>query len=136
MKALAHEVLPTIADMTLTPDGTLRLDMRVNLEAFLAGIDLDAVADTDADPAAADYDALRALPGEALLARLPEIVAAWNALPLSDAGGPLSEPGYTKCRSSCGTWATRRFSNSPKRFRKLLWKNSTFRLNRKFGLFR
>ena len=90
MKALAHEVLPTIADMTLTPDGTLRLDMRVNLEAFLAGIDLDAVADTDADPAAADYDALRALPGEALLARLPEIVAAWNALPLSNAGGPLA----------------------------------------------
>ena len=90
MKALAHEVLPTIADMTLTPDGTLRLDMRLNLEAFLAGIDLDAVADTDADPAAADYDALRALPGEALLARLPEIVAAWNALPLSNAGGPLA----------------------------------------------
>lgn len=89
-KATAHEVVPTIADMTVTPEGLLTLAFRVNLEAFLAGVDLDAVENTDADAASADYDALRALPADEIAARAGEVLAAWNAAPLVDAGGPVS----------------------------------------------
>ena len=42
-KSTAHEILPTIADVFLAEDGSLILDFRINLEAFLAGVDLDAV---------------------------------------------------------------------------------------------
>ena len=60
--AQAHETNPTIADLTV--DGTsLTLELRLNAEAFLAGIDLSAVSDTDEAAEAADYDALQALPG-------------------------------------------------------------------------
>ena len=83
--ARAHEVLPTIAD--LTADGTVvELAVQINLEAFLADINLDAVGDTNEAENAADYDALRALDTEALAARAPEILAAWNANPLLLAG--------------------------------------------------
>lgn len=78
----AHEVVPTIADMTLTEDGQLVFDFRINIEAFLAGIDLDAVGDTDEDSAASEYDALRALPNADIMARAQEIIDAWNAQPL------------------------------------------------------
>lgn len=50
----------------------------MNLEAFLAGIDLDAVADTDEDAGSADYDALRALGADVLLPRIQELVSQWN----------------------------------------------------------
>ncbi|SFF79564.1 HupE / UreJ protein [Roseobacter denitrificans OCh 114] len=83
----AHEVVPTIADMTLAENGTLLFDFRINIEAFLAGIDLDAVADTDEDSAAPDYDALRALPNSDIIARAQDIIDAWNALPLLSADG-------------------------------------------------
>ncbi len=66
--ASAHEVLPSIADMTREGD-TLVFDVRLNLEGFIAGIDLTAVADTANAREAADYDALRALAPEALAAR-------------------------------------------------------------------
>lgn len=63
--ASAHEVLPSITDMT--QDGaTLVFDMRLNIESFLAGIDQDAVADTAESAQAATYDELRALPAEEL----------------------------------------------------------------------
>ncbi|MEM1350849.1 MAG: HupE/UreJ family protein [Pseudomonadota bacterium] len=89
----AHEVVPTIADLRVGEDGALEIDMRVNIEAFLAGIDLDAVDDTDEDAAAGNYDALRALPADQIAARAGEVVAAWSAYPLVTAGGtpvPLS----------------------------------------------
>ncbi len=88
-KALAHEVLPTITDLLVTEDGELSLEFSVNLEAFLAGIDLDAVEDTDAAAAADDYDALRALPGEKIAARAQEVVTSWNAVPLAETGEAL-----------------------------------------------
>lgn len=88
-RALAHEVLPTISDMTVTPEGQMMLVMRINLEAFLAGIDLDAVENTDNDAQAADYDALRALPADQIAARAGEIVSAWNAHPLVEAGAAV-----------------------------------------------
>lgn len=89
-KPAAHEVLPTIVDMTIAEDETVAFDFRINLEAFLAGIDLNAVEDTDADPAAGDYDALRALPAAEIEARVDEIITTWNAHPFAEAGGPLA----------------------------------------------
>lgn len=62
-KAVAHEVTPTVADITVTQTEVV-LQLKANAEAFLAGLDLAVVEDTD-DAANADaYDALRALPAE------------------------------------------------------------------------
>ncbi len=86
--AAAHELVPSIVDMTVEGQQVV-LDMRVNIEAFLSGIDLDSVADTDEAEGSADYDTLRALDAQAVQARLPELINAWNALPLARAGAPL-----------------------------------------------
>lgn len=64
----AHEVLPAIADLTVA-DGALTLTVNAPVEGFVAGVDLTAVADTNAAPQAADYDALRALPSDEMEAR-------------------------------------------------------------------
>ncbi|MFS4583302.1 HupE/UreJ family protein [Phaeobacter sp. C3_T13_0] len=56
----AHEVTPTIADFEIT-EGQLNIDLRINAEAFVAGIDLDGMVDTDTADQAQDYDDLRAL---------------------------------------------------------------------------
>ncbi len=66
--AAAHEVLPAITDMTEV-DGLVQFDMRANIESFVAGINLTDVADTNAAPEAADYDALRALPPDEMAAK-------------------------------------------------------------------
>lgn len=88
--ARAHEVVPTIADLTVA-EGSAELSLRINLEAFLAGVDLDTVEDTNDAPQAADYEALHALPPQALAARAVELLGSWNALPvLSIDGTPLS----------------------------------------------
>jgi len=58
--AWAHEVLPSIADMTRNDD-TLTFEVRLNIESFIAGIDQTIVTDTDTAPQAASYDDLRAL---------------------------------------------------------------------------
>jgi hydrogenase/urease accessory protein HupE len=83
----AHEILPTIADLSVQDNGALRMDFRVNIEALLSGIDLDAVVDTDASDKANDYDALRALPAEDLSQQLPKLITRWNELGLLQAGG-------------------------------------------------
>ncbi|MGC1497825.1 MAG: HupE/UreJ family protein [Sulfitobacter sp.] len=77
----AHEVQPTIGDLTVA-DGRVTLDLRLNVEAFLAEIDLDAVDDTNNAENAEGYDALRALSGEDIAGRVPDLLASWNALPL------------------------------------------------------
>lgn len=88
--ARAHEVVPTIADLSVA-EGTAELSLRINLEAFLAGVDLDAVEDTDEAEQAADYETLHALPPEELAARAPDLLEGWNALPvLSIDGSPLA----------------------------------------------
>ncbi|MGX9847202.1 HupE/UreJ family protein [Limimaricola litoreus] len=66
--ALAHEVLPAIADMEREGD-RLAFIVEAPLEGYVAGIDLGAVEDTDAAPQAETYDALRALDAEAMEAR-------------------------------------------------------------------
>lgn len=65
----AHEVSPAIADMSVGK-GVLRFDLRYNAEAFLAGIDLDGISDTNETDQSAGYDALRALSEEALRQRI------------------------------------------------------------------
>ena len=77
-KAGAHEVVPTISDIAVDGDGTVIWTLDINLEAFLAGVDLDAVEDTDDDVAASDYDALRALPATELTPQVDGLVAAFN----------------------------------------------------------
>jgi hypothetical protein len=64
----AHEVVPAIADLTVA-DGKVTLSIKAPVEGFISGIDLTAVADTNASPQAQDYDALRALPPAEIEAR-------------------------------------------------------------------
>jgi hypothetical protein len=82
----AHEVQPTIGDLTIT-EGVLTLDLRLNVEAFLAEIDLDEVEDTDDAGNAGDYDALRAFPADQIISRIPGLLTKWNALPLVTVDG-------------------------------------------------
>jgi hypothetical protein len=87
--ATAHEVVPTIADMNVT-DGNVVIEIRVNLEAQLSGIDLDVVDDTDNSENASDYDALRALTNAEIEARAASLMDPWNATPfLSADGAPI-----------------------------------------------
>lgn len=86
LRAQAHETQPTIADMTVN-DGDLELVLEINLEAFLGGINLDEIQDTDDAENVQDYDALRALPNADVAARAPELLPSWNALPLISADG-------------------------------------------------
>ena len=51
----AHETLPTIADLEVV-DGNIVFSMRANVEAFLAGINLDEVTDTDEADEADEVD--------------------------------------------------------------------------------
>lgn len=70
--AQAHEVTPSIADLTVS-DGQVTLDIRANLEAFVAGIDLTAIEDTNQSDASGEYDRLRALPPEELEAEMRRV---------------------------------------------------------------
>ena len=58
--AHAHEVFPAIVDMT-EADGVLTFDAQVNLEAFVAGVNLNGLLNTNSSPQAVEYDRLRAL---------------------------------------------------------------------------
>jgi hypothetical protein len=77
----AHETMPTIADLEVV-EGHLTFSMRVNVEAFLAGINLDEVTDTDEADEAESYDALRALNAEKIEGRLSGLINGFNATPL------------------------------------------------------
>ena len=82
----AHEVVPTIADLAIE-DGQATLSMRINIEAFLAGVDLDSVENTDNSAEAGDYNALRALPADEIATRAALLLTRWNAAPLLSTGG-------------------------------------------------
>lgn len=81
MSVAAHEVQPAIADLRAA-DGTIELILDLNLEAYVAGIDLDGLLDTDDAEDSDAYDRLRALNPEALAAEVTGLVATWNGLPL------------------------------------------------------
>ncbi len=99
--AHAHEVMPTIADMSHS--GEVRLVLRLNGEAFVAGINLDVVSDTNESPENADYDTLRALApdvfADRLRAALPNILenmplsADGTRLALREAALDVQDPG-------------------------------------------
>ena len=76
LPARAHEVQPTIGDLSVS-EGVVTLGLRLNAEAFVAGIDLDGLEDTNEAANASDYDALRALPAEQMADRLR---AAWPGI--------------------------------------------------------
>ncbi|MEL6373628.1 MAG: HupE/UreJ family protein [Pseudomonadota bacterium] len=63
--AHAHEVRPSIADVTVK-SGTVDLSIALNVEAFIAGIQLDGLDNTDNASNAPDYNRLRALEPAAL----------------------------------------------------------------------
>lgn len=63
----AHEVSPSIGDFT-TQKGHLQLELRLNLETFVAGINLDGISDTNQTGQSGDYDRLRALAPDQLAA--------------------------------------------------------------------
>jgi len=61
----AHELRPAVGDLTVTPQGAV-LTLSMNIEALLAGIDLDNLENTDASPGSGRYDRLRGLSPETL----------------------------------------------------------------------
>ncbi len=65
LPARAHEVQPAVADLVIEGD-RVRISIEMALEAPLAGIDLAGLEDTDEAVTAGEYDALRALPPDAL----------------------------------------------------------------------
>jgi hypothetical protein len=67
--ASAHEVRPAIADVAIGAQ-SVEIEFALALEALIAEIDLTGIVDTDEAVGADRYDALRALPPEALLSEL------------------------------------------------------------------
>lgn len=91
----AHETLPTISDFEIV-DGEIVFTMQANVEAFLAGINLDEVTDTDEAEQADTYDALRALDMSEIEARLPALIDDFNAAPLVVVDGTPVTLGLTR----------------------------------------
>ncbi|MBB97177.1 MAG: hypothetical protein CML68_21580 [Rhodobacteraceae bacterium] len=85
----AHEVSPTIADFTV--DGTeVSFVFRLNAEAFLAGIDLDGLGDTDEAAEGGTYDDLRGLDKGSLEDRFLPFAEEWIGRVAVEAGGPVA----------------------------------------------
>lgn len=89
--ASAHEVSPTIADLEID-GGELTLSLRINVEAFVAEINLDGLENTNATNEAERYDELRALPPETLAPMVEAFFSDWaNNIEVEAAGSvPLS----------------------------------------------
>ena len=85
----AHEVMPTIGDFTVT-DGRLTLELRLNVEAFVAGIDLDGMDDTDTSDQSATYDALRAMDETQLAPMVRAFAKTWVKQIVVMADGPVT----------------------------------------------
>lgn len=75
--ALGHEVTPTIADLQVE-GGVVVLELRLNVESFLAGIDLDGIEDTNASDQSDAYDGLRELSPDDLAAKVRAFGANWG----------------------------------------------------------
>ncbi len=87
--AAAHEVTPTIGDLSVQ-DGQLRLELRLNVEAFVAGIDLDGMADTDASDLSDRYDDLRSMDSVSLERLVRDFASGWATTIRAEANGPIS----------------------------------------------
>ncbi|WP_101066692.1 HupE/UreJ family protein [Roseovarius salinarum] len=98
----AHEVTPAVGDLTVEGQSA-RLELRLNLEAFIAGIDLDSIENTNETEKSGAYDALRALPPAQLRERLDQawprirdgiaLYADGQPVPLALAGARIPEVG-------------------------------------------
>lgn len=85
--ARAHEVGATVTDFAVR-DGRLSFEMRMNVEAFIAGVDLDSVVDTNDSDQSDRYDALRALEPEAFRPQIEDWAREWlNTRFIVTAGG-------------------------------------------------
>ncbi len=85
----AHEVTPTIADFD-SSDGQVNLVLRLNVEAFVAGIDLDGRSDTDESDRSDDYDLLRNMSQQELEPMVRLFAEDWVPEIRLEAGGPVS----------------------------------------------
>lgn len=89
--ARAHEIQPTVADVTVGAD-EVEIRLEWVLESPVAGLDLEGIENTNAAANADEYDRLRALPPEDLAAAFRE---AWpriaDSMPLR-AGDALLKP--------------------------------------------
>lgn len=87
----AHELRPAIATAELRADGRFDLVVSLNLEAIMAEVDLEH-ADTKDSPQARAYDALRALPPEALRDRFQAFAPLLESgMSLTPFEGPQTE---------------------------------------------
>lgn len=87
--ARSHEVTPTIGDLTVE-NGQLLLSLRLNVEAFVAGIDLDGMVDTNNSDKSGRYDALRALDEKDLAPQVRNWAPGWLATIDIQAEGPVA----------------------------------------------
>ncbi|MFK7877810.1 MAG: HupE/UreJ family protein [Paracoccaceae bacterium] len=83
---MTHETQPAIADLEVR-DGEVVLSLELNLEAYLAGIDLDGLEDTDDAAESAEYDTLRNETPDQIAPRIPALIAAWNNVPMVSVDG-------------------------------------------------
>ena len=90
--ASAHELRPAIMDVGVleeTPD-QLSIDLTFSAEAFLAGIDLSTISDTDDSAKSGLYDEFRAMPPDILADRIKSSSAALaGTFTVMAAGRPL-----------------------------------------------
>lgn len=85
----AHEVSPTIADFRVDGD-EIRFEMRMSAEAFVAGINLDGMADTNESDRSDVYDRLRALEPDAFAPELRSFLQDWLPRIGVEANGPVT----------------------------------------------
>ena len=87
--ARAHEVTPTIVDFGVE-EGQITLSLRMNLEAFVLGIDLDGMLDVNASDLSEAYDALRVLEPEAFVPEARAFLDRWLSQLRLEANGPIA----------------------------------------------
>ena len=68
----SHEVTPAIADIFQKQDG-IQLEIRLNLEALLSGIDLSDISNTDEATQSAEYDFYRGMSAVDLKSNFSEL---------------------------------------------------------------
>jgi hydrogenase/urease accessory protein HupE len=103
--ALADVVKPALVEISVSTDGTYRIELRASIEAMLTGINA-RYRDTREAPNAAAYDELRVLqadelgkafePFKALLTEAIRLEFDGEAAPLRVTRVDIPEPGYTK----------------------------------------
>ena len=84
----AHELTPTVIDFRVV-DGQIAMRIRMNLEAFASGMDLDAVVNTDSAEEVDTYNSLRLLSVQALEPKARDFAEDWLQTLSVTAGEPL-----------------------------------------------